>query len=165
MSAEKILKEKIVQQVDYETGELMEQTVEKILKVSKEPNFIKLYLDCMLTFTGTKHIPSNFLMEICRYINYSNKNKKQMYLTLSKRERDEMAKELGISDSMVKRYIRNCIDSGILFKTDYRACFIVNPFLIAKGEWNNIKELRAEFNFTSGTWSYTKGTIADEDET
>ena len=163
MPSDKILKEKIVQQIDYETGELIKQTTDKIVKVQKEPNFIKLYLDCMLTFTGTKHIPSNFLMEICRYITYSNKNKKQMYLTIAKREREEISKELEISISMVNQYIKRCIDSGILFKTNYRASFIVNPFLIAKGEWSNIKELRAEFNFTSGTWSYTKG-ILDEDE-
>ena len=158
-----IVYEKQTQKIDLDTGELVEQTTEKILKVKKEPDFIKLYLDCMLTFTGTKHIPSNFLMEICRYITYANNKKKQMYLTLTKREREEIAKELEISISMVNQYISRSIDSGILFKTNYRACFIVNPFLIAKGEWNNIKELRAEFNFTSGTWSYTKGVIKDEE--
>lgn len=164
MGANELVYKKVERSLDFSTGEIVTEEEESILKIKKEPAFIKLYLDCMLTFTGTKHIPSNFLMEICKYINYANSKSKQMYLKIAKQEREEISKELGISDSMIKKYIRNCVDGGILFKTNYRASFIVNPFLIAKGEWKNIKELRAEFNFTSGTWSYTKGIINDEEE-
>lgn len=160
MSNNDLIFETVTRNIDFETGELVEEERKRILRKKNipEPNFIKIYLDCMLSFTGVKHIPSDFLMQLCKYVTYANNKGKQMYVKISKMERDEIASELGISDSMVKRHIRNCIDSGILFKSKYRASFIVNPFLIAKGEWANIKELRAEFNFTSGTWTYIKGT-------
>ena len=30
----------------------------------------------------------------------------------------------------------------------------VNPWLIARGEWKNISQLRTEFDFVNGKWQY-----------
>lgn len=125
------------------------------------PNFIKVYLDCILTFNGGKYIPSDFLIELCKYVTYDNKKGEQMYVKIAKKERDEMASALGVADSTIKRHLKNCIDNGILFKYNRRAYFILNPFLIAKDEWSNINELKAEFNFISGTWKYIKGKVSE----
>lgn len=125
------------------------------------PNFIKVYLDCILTFNGGKYIPSDFLIELCKYVTYDNKKGEQMYVKIAKKERDEIASALGVADSTIKRHLKNCIDNGILFKYNRRAYFILNPFLIAKDEWSNINELKAEFNFISGTWKYIKGKVSE----
>ena len=144
------------------------------------PNFIKVYLDCILTFNGGKYIPSDFLLgpilvrnpllheyiiknqiELCKYVTYDNKKGEQMYVKIAKKERDEIASVLGVSDTTIKRHLKNCIDNGILFRYNRRAYFILNPFLIAKDEWSNINELKAEFNFISGTWKYIKGKVSE----
>ena len=125
------------------------------------PNFIKVYLDCILTFNGGKYIPSDFLIELCKYVTYDNKKGEQMYVKIAKKERDEIASVLGVSDTTIKRHLKNCIDNGILFRHNRRAYFILNPFLIAKDEWSNINELKAEFNFISGTWKYIKGKVSE----
>lgn len=125
------------------------------------PNFIKVYLDCILTFNGGKYIPSDFLIELCKYVTYDNKKGEQMYVKIAKKERDEIASALGVADSTIKRHLKNCIDNGILFKYNRRSYFILNPFLIAKDEWSNINELKAEFNFISGTWKYIKGKVSE----
>lgn len=125
------------------------------------PNFIKVYLDCILTFNGGKYIPSDFLIELCKYVTYDNKKGEQMYVKIAKNERDEIASVLGVSDTTIKRHLKNCIDNGILFRYNRRAYFILNPFLIAKDEWHNINELKAEFNFISGTWKYIKGKVSE----
>lgn len=124
------------------------------------PNFIKVYLDCILTFNGGKYIPSYFLIELCKYVTYDNKKGNQMYVKIAKTERNEIASALGVTDITIKRHLRNCIDNGILFRTNRRARFRLNPFLIAKDEWHNINELKVEFNFTSGTWKYIKGKVS-----
>lgn len=125
------------------------------------PNFIKVYLDCILTFNGGKYIPSDFLIELCKYVTYDNKKGEQMYVKIDKKERYEIASVLGVSDTTIKRHLKNCIDNGILFRHNRRAYFILNPFLIAKDEWSNINELKAEFNFISGTWKYIKGKVSE----
>ena len=125
------------------------------------PNFIKVYLDCILTFNGGKYIPSDFLIELCKYVTYDNKKGEQMYVKIAKKERDEIASVLGVSDTTIKRHLKNCIDNGILFKYNRRSYFILNPFLIAKDEWHNINELKVEFDFISGTWKYIKGKVSE----
>ena len=125
------------------------------------PNFIKVYLDCVLTFNGGKYIPSDFLIELCKYVTYDNKKGDQMYVKIAKNERAEIASVLGVSDTTIKRHLKNCIYNGILFRYNRRAYFILNPFLIAKDEWSNINKLKAEFNFISGTWKYIKGKVSE----
>ena len=109
------------------------------------PDFIKVYLDCILTFNGGNYIPSDFLIELCKYVTYDNKKGEQMYVKIAKKERDEIASVLGVSDTTIKRHLKNCIDNGILFKY----------------EWHNINELKLEFNFISGTWKYIKGKVSE----
>ena len=54
---------------------------------------------------------------------------------------------------MYARYLSRCRENGLLMpKKGYRGIYEVNPFFIAKGKWDHIKELRASFNFVSGKW-------------
>lgn len=147
---------KISNVIDIETGEILSQTSEEIKTKAKEPDFVKVYLNTIMTFNGIKNITTDFLLMLCNYITYANNEKTQMRCILNKMVKDEMAQQLNISNSMVDKNIKKCIDAGILFKTEYRATFIVNPFLFARGEWRNIKSLQTEFDFINGTWHYTK---------
>lgn len=56
---------------------------------------------------------------------------------------------------MTAKYIRRSVDKGILFSTQDRGTYEVNPWLIAKGKWEHIKELQANFQFVSGKWERT----------
>ena len=53
---------------------------------------------------------------------------------------------------MVAKYIRRSVDKGILFSTQDRGTYEVNPWLIAKGKWSSIQELQANFRFVEGKW-------------
>lgn len=111
---------------------------------------IKRFIECYCGYIGAKNVSVLFLMELCKYVHESNSedSKIEKHVTISKRERDEIAKELGVSDRIIKKQIINCIDNHLLFKTKYRYYFKVNQCLIPKFKWDNIEELRAEFDFT-----------------
>jgi hypothetical protein len=142
--------------IDVNTGEIISQESEEIKTIQKEPDFIKLYLNTVLTFNGIKNISIDFIMLLCNYVTYANDDHTQMKVVINKAIKDEMSKALDIKTNMIDKYIRKCVDSGILFKTEYRGTFVVNPFLIARGEWKNIKSLRTEFDYVNGTWKYIK---------
>lgn len=161
---EKIVYEKVSQIIDTISGEILEQQTEIVKTSQKEPDFIKLYLDTMLTFKKIKGISVDIIIAFSRYITYANNEDKQMQIILTKAVKEEIANELKIKMNMIDKYIKKCVDAGIFFKTKYRATYTVNPFLIAKGEWKNIKSLRAEFNFNDGSWSYIKGISENEDQ-
>lgn len=155
--------EKVTNTVDTETGEIIEQTVESIKTVQKEPNFVKVYMDTVLTFKGIKNISTDFLLVLCHYITYANDSKTQMRVVINKMVKDEMEQALGVKSNMIEKYIRKCVQSGILFKTEYRATYIVNAFLFARGEWKNIKSLRTEFDYINGSWKYVKRFMTDDE--
>lgn len=142
--------------ISAETGEIIYQESEEIKTIQKEPDFIKIYLNSILTFNGIKNISSDFLICLCNYINYANDTKTQMRIIINKMIKDEISKKLNIKTNMIEKYVRKCVESGILFKTEYRGTYIVNPFLFAKGEWKNIKALQTEFDYINGTWKYIK---------
>ena len=50
------------------------------------------------------------------------------------------------------KLLRIAVDKGILFKTSDRGTYEVNPWLIAKGRWEHIRELQANFKFKEGRW-------------
>lgn len=148
--------EKTLTILDVETGEIISQESEIIKTTQKEPDFIKVYLNAILTFSGIKNISSDFLLCLCNYITYANDEKTQMRIIINKMIKDEISQKLNIKVNMIEKYIRKCVESGILFKTEYRGSYIVNPFLFAKGEWKNIKSLQTEFDYINSTWKYVK---------
>lgn len=154
--AESTVYTKISNIIDVQTGEIITQTSEEIKTKQKEPDFVKIYLNTIMTFQGIKNISSEFLICLCNYITYANDEKTQMRVIINKMIKDEMSAKLDIKINMIEKYIRKCVESGILFKTEYRGTYIVNPFLFARGEWKNIKSLQTEFDYANGTWKYTK---------
>lgn len=87
-----------------------------------------------------------------------------MRIFINKTIKNEISEKLNIKINMIEKNIRKCVDSGILFKTEDRGTYIVNPFLFARGEWKNIKSLRTEFDYLNGTWKYTKYFKAQDDQ-
>lgn len=142
--------------LDIETDEIISQESEIIKTKQKEFDFIKVYFNTVLTFSGIKNISPDFLLCLCNYIIYTNEEKTQMRITINKMIKDEMTQKLNIKANMIEKYIRKCVENGILFKTEYRGSYTVNPFLFAKDEWKNIKSLQTEFDYTNGTWKYVK---------
>lgn len=149
--------------IDSETGEILSQESEEIKTKAKEPDFVKVYLNTVMTFQGIKNISSDFLICLCNYITYANDEKTQMRVIINKMIKDEMSIKLNIKINMIEKYIRKSVEAGILFKTEYRGTYIVNPFLFARGEWKNIKSLQTEFDFINGTWKYTKKFKTEEE--
>lgn len=118
----------------------------------------------MAAFSGLKNFPTNVLISFSSHITYANAKKEQMEIFFNKRNKGQIAKECNISVSMLDKYIKKCVDAGLFFKTDCRGVYKLNPFFLAKGEWGNIKELRAEFDFTGNKWTYTKKFEEEEND-
>lgn len=152
----KTIYEKEINAVDFETGEVTEQQKTVVKTTTKEPDFIKLYYGTMCAFRGVENIPIDFICELSNYLLYANARRDQMTITLGMFQRQQIAKNLNCSIDSVNKYIKKCVESQIIFKTEFRATYIANPFLIARGDWNTIRDLRAAFDFKNGVWSYNQ---------
>lgn len=138
--------------VDVQTGEILTSHRETIQKTSGEPDFVKLYYKTMLAFNGVDDIPLTFIIAMADHMTWSNDASPLLFFN-TRLVREQICTICGIKEAMYKRYIGRCKDSGLIFPTQYRGTYEVNPFFIAKGKWDSIKALRATFDFVGGKWT------------
>lgn len=138
--------------VDITTGEIIkeEKTTHK-KAVTSEPDYIKIYYKTMMAVNKISEIPLDFLLALSAQIGFTNGDKILFYN--NKTTRRAISDYCGIGDNMTAKYIRRAVTKGVLFSTQDRGTYEVNPWLIAKGRWEHIKELQASFCFVDGKWT------------
>lgn len=137
--------------VDQQTGEILETTEKTKAKVSSEPDFIKIYYETMMAFNNIHNVPTSFILSLSKFLEWTNAGSPQ-YVTLNKRIKTVISIDCGVDFRQIERYIKASVENGLLFRTEYRGVYEVNPFMIAKGKWESIKSLRANFDFIAGKW-------------
>ena len=143
--------EKVRTEVDKQTGKILSEKREVVNKTSKEPDFIKIYYETMLAFNQIHGIPIAFVLSLSQFIEWTNEGK-PMYVTINKRIKKILQEDCGVKVAQIERYISHSVKNGLLFRTEYRGVYEVNPFMIAKGKWESIQELQCKFNFVNGKW-------------
>lgn len=154
-------------QIDKSTGEVIQQEVTQSYTVNAEPNYIKLYYETMLTYNGIKGIPVNFVLGISKFLTYTNEGE-PMTIALNQMVKEYIMRSCGVEMAQVYRYIKKAKEEGLLFSTRFRGVYEVNPFFIAKGNWDSIRKLQAQFDFIEGSWTrkitVSKGETPQNDE-
>lgn len=147
-----IVYEKTNTDTNVETGQIMHETTEKVTKAkNREPDFIKIYYETMLAFNQVSGIPVEFILSLSRFIEWSNEGK-PMYITINKRVKTVLQEDCKVKLAQVNRYIKIGVDSGLIFRTEYRGVYELNPFFIAKGKWDSIQKLQCKFDYVGGRW-------------
>lgn len=145
---------------DVQSGEILYQEKSTRVKTSTEPDFIKVYYKAMMAVNAISEIPLDFLLALSAQIGFTNGDKIMFYN--NKITRRAISEYCNIGDNMTAKYIKRAVEKGILFSTQDRGSYEVNPWLIAKGKWEHIRELQAAFQFVDKKWIRT---ITEEIET
>lgn len=140
--------------VDQTTGEILSSIQKTITKVSNEPDYIKVYYETMLAFNQIYDVPTSFVLSLSKFLEWTNDGKPQC-TTINKRVKEILANDCGVDTRQIERYVKKSVENGLLFRTNYRSVYEVNPFMIAKGKWDSIRVLRTNFEFTGGRWQRT----------
>lgn len=149
--------------IDVTSGEIVQNEKTTFKKaVTSEPDYIKVYYKTMMAVNEISEIPLDFLLALSAQIGFTNGDKILFYN--NKTTRRSISDYCKIGDNMVAKYIRRAVDKGILFSTQDRGTYEVNPWLIAKGRWEHIKELQASFQFVNGKWTRLIESSIDEEE-
>lgn len=154
--------------IDIETGEILSSVKESTSKVEREPDFIKIYLNTICAFKGLSQSISPVLLEFCKYMTWASD--RQQYIKVDGEMKEEIAESCKITVRRVEQCLKEIKKSQIFIQAlkkdgkPSRGKYIVNPYIIAKGEWSKIKVLRAEFNFTDNTFSIENKDIKNNGE-
>lgn len=148
--------------IDTATGEIIQDKTTQKIKSTTEPDFIKIYYKAMLAIQGIEGISLEFVLALSSVITYSNDPRNPVYFYNNAMNRRLIAsccmnkKGEPISDNMVSRHINTAVKIGLLFKVEnMKGVYEVNPCIIAKGRWENIKGLQSKFDFVEGRWVRT----------
>ena len=136
--------------VDHESGEIFEQ--EFIHRRGAEPPFIKLYLDCLCDFKGLSKSLNPILLEFLKYMTYANTSDPNggQIIYLNAALKRNIAAATGKTVKRIEQAITDFVKTGV-FARIATGTYQVNAELFGKGDWKDIKNIRATFDFAKGT--------------
>lgn len=136
--------------IDNDTGEVLNQEI--VYKQSPEPNFIKLYLDCLCSFKGISKSLNPILIELLQHMSFASLQDPEggqiIYLNAELKRR--IAKSTNKTVKRVEQALTDFVKANVL-KRIAVGTYQVNANLFGRGEWKDIKNIRAKFDFANGT--------------
>lgn len=141
-------------------GRLVRVVGDENAYVGKEPDFVKIYTDCQLVFNHLDVALSPYIVAFGKWMTFANFDNPDFRCTVrtGEIERQDVAHCVGVSESMVKKAIANLVKSEVFIPITIngkqkRGIYFVNPWVMSKGEWKDIKQLRSQFEYVSGAQS------------
>lgn len=146
--------------VDTQTGEVLSEDTQttEMSYVEMEPQYIKIYLDCILKFKGISSSFNPILLSLCKHMQYADRNQ---IVFVNKYIKEIICSECGVKIKRVEQAIKEFVDSGLLMRKA-RGVYLVNPYIISRGKWEDIKKLRATFDFMTGDIEVESNVIEEE---
>jgi gp23 len=137
--------QRLVQTIDYKTGELIEEKKDFFIQKEKEPNFVKMYtnyIDSISLLMGLPSYATEVLLCITDKMTFDN------IFSTTKPIRELLAKETNLSINSVNMAISILKKKNILISPEKtRGYYLVNPNLFAKGSYEYIKEIKMFITF------------------
>lgn len=141
-------------------GKLVRVISDNNAYVGKEPDFIKIYTDCQLVFNHLSTALSPYIVAFGKWMTFANFDNPDFRCTVrtGEIERQDVAHCVGVSERMVKKAISELVKSEVFIPIQKdgkakRGIYFVNPWVMSKGEWKDIRQLRGQFEFVSGAQS------------
>ncbi len=155
-------------EMDINTGELRRVVSEDVVGfVDQEPDYIKVYVGTQLCLNNLDPNLAPAIIAFGKHMTFANSEKNQHVIYTNELVRKDVANELGCTERRVKQLITKLVENGIFIpfveetekdgvitKQKKRGIYFVNPWVIAKGSWKDIKQLRQQIDFVKGTTSY-----------
>jgi len=155
---DRIVYNKIKREINFSTGEIKTEENINIVRIPKEPPYVKMYIDDIAKILE--------LTSGCRSLLYCS-IKKMDYegiITLTKSSRDRLAEQVGVKETAIRNQITQLCQKGILRRIGTGE-FEANPNLFARGDWSDIHKRRKDFKLTisyENEIRSLKGSSADE---
>lgn len=155
--------ERVNTDFDSSTGEITRHTEQFTIKGQNEEEYIKVYYNTLLTFKGISTILTPVLLAMGEHMTYANSKQGGQRIKFDAFVKENICAKCGMGQDRLNQLIRLMIDNDVIrriYKKDkdgnpteacYRGLYEVNPFIMGKGDWSDIKTLRTQFNYMDGT--------------
>ena len=148
MSKSRLDKKVFEEHVITQEGEVVQSKT--VYKTQTEPEYVKLYIDCILTVKGLRKGLNPIFLAFLPYMSYADINGQGggQVIFVNKAMKDIIAKSLNLGIDSINKALSEFTKAGI-FKRLTVGTYQVNPNIVGKGEWRDIKNIRATFDFAT----------------
>ena len=131
---------------DSQTGEVISAKSKKVVKIPQEPDYVKLYLNAVMYISDMPEGISSVMSSILKRMPFADKKQK---VVLTKSIKQDIAEELNVSESYVRKSIALLTKGNMILHTGSvrSCCYIINPHIFGRGEWKDIEELQLHIKF------------------
>lgn len=134
-----------------------------VYKTQSEPDFIKLYIDCVFTVKGVRKGINPIFLAFLEHMSYADVNDENggQIIYVNKAMKMSIAKKLGLGIDSINKGLSELTKHGLFKRIDV-ATYQVNPNIVGRGEWKDIKNIRATFDF--GNKNIVAEIVKEEEE-
>lgn len=133
----------------------------------REPDYIKIYIGTQLCLNNLDPRLAPIIIAFSPFMTYANNKQYTHMICMNSTVFESVASCLNISTGRAKQHVKKLVDAGIfipIYKRvekngvitykKRRAQYFVNPWVVAKGSWRNIKKLQQSIDYVTGSSSY-----------
>lgn len=141
----RVTKTEITKTID-EFGVIKEETINETFGISKEPPYVKVYIDDISRLIDLPKGMNRILFQFVKHMGYNN------VLMAYKPVKMMIANNLDISYSYVEKCLKEFIKKGVFIRIQ-RGMYVADPSLFGRGSWEEIKDLMMiiRYNVKDGT--------------
>lgn len=134
--------------ISEETGEV--KSSKTVHKVQTEPDYVKLYIDCVFILKGVRKGINPIFLAFLEHMSYADSNTKYggQVIYVNKAMKSTIAENLGLKIDSINKALYELVKNKIFKRVDV-GTYQVNPNIVGRGEWKDIKNIRAFFDFGS----------------
>ena len=125
--------------VDHETGAIVSAEQTNVVRIPREPPYVKMYIEDLSHLMGLSAGAQAVLLELAGKVDFDG------IVTIAKGTRERIAEKTGLTEPTVRNRVSDLVKAGVLKKGGYCE-YELNPNLFAKGEWHEIHKRRQNFN-------------------
>ena len=136
-------------EIDHTTGEVCRS--KQTIQFAPEPNYIKLYLDCLGVFSGNVGLSvslNEIFIEVLKLVSYADDDQ---LVTINGYIKKRISEKTGKSIRRIDQALQLWVETNVLIRVA-RGTYQLNPYLFGRGDWRDIESLRANLDFRKGTF-------------
>lgn len=155
-------------EINIETGEMKHIITDEFKGyIDQEPDYIKIYVGTQLCLNKLDPNLAPIIIAFSPFMTYANDSQYTHMIMTNETVFEAVSQYLNISLGRAKQHVKKLVDAGIFIpiykrvevngiysQKKKRGQYFVNPWVVAKGSWKDIKKLQQNIDFVKGASSY-----------
>lgn len=122
---------------DESTGKHAQAHSNETVYKETEPPYFKVYMNVLARINDVPQKIKTFLIHLGNFMTFEGS------VQVTKKVKERLAKELGVSEGTIKNYLSQASKSGLLNRTGGGE-YVFHPSCMGRGSWRDIKQQRTE---------------------